>query len=456
MMVKFSLKSHFWLVIIIFTCTGCDDSPKARLDQKDSNILLKNTPVPVLPIPPLPSAKQTTAPEVTHVSGTWIKTYGDYRDDIVEDILPADGGGFYLAGATNTQIEADQPGDAYLLRTDDAGAVLWELTYKDFDAIRAIHPMLNGGLLISGAVTSLENGSLDIFLMELDRDGNEVVSRTFGGPLDELGEALPMPDGGYILWGNSMNPIDIEPGEPGTASFGGFSGHSNIYLARIDAEGNERWSRSFGGNNNVMASSALLTGDGGILILATIMHDLENDDKMTLIKINRNGRKVWSQTWEEGHLDGDEIIQTPPGNYLIAGGFAPTGDQDLSNRDFMFIMVDPDGEEIWKRTFGDPVLFEKVCAIAETADGGYIAVGEVARDLSTSGFAIMLVRLDEYGQPVWQQTIQTKAHTMLSGIVEHPDGGYVISGSIYRGSNYDILLIKTDEDGKLISIAKRT
>jgi hypothetical protein len=96
--------------------------------------------------------------------------------------------------------------------------------------------------------------------MKLDQDGNELWFKTFGGPLDEMAAARQMTDGSYILAGNIVDPDDFVT-DPGTAGYGGFEGRSNIYLARLDTDGNELWSRAYGGENNVLVTAGVQTPD---------------------------------------------------------------------------------------------------------------------------------------------------------------------------------------------------
>jgi len=455
------LKSILLLTFVVFACACSNTTTTEFATQTEPPIPATNTVIPPTPtqLPttsPQPSATATAlqgptatvpAPLDTVISSdTWMKTYGGNRDDTVADILLAEDGGFTIIGATNIDFDGDMQSDGYLLQTDPAGDVLWEQVFEGYSSGQAIDLTDDGGLLISG-VTSSVTGNSDIFLMKLDPERNEAWSKTFGGPLDEFGAAWQMADGGYILGGSIVDPNDIVVDNPGVAGYGGFSGRSNIYLTRINAEGNEVWSRAFGGENNVMGSSGLMVADGGFLILGTIMHYPENDDDITLLKVDQNGDPVWSLTWEEGNLDGYEVIPTSDGNYLITGGYAPAGDLDTSKKDFLFIKIDPNGNEIWKSIFGDPDVFEWAVAVTETSDGGFVAVGDIVRDLYTWDADILLVKIDQNGKLVWQQTIETNTHTMLTEILEHPEGGYVIAGSTYRRGNFDILLIKTDSEG---------
>jgi hypothetical protein len=454
MMSNSNLKS-FVLIIFLVIAGACSPSRTTQpMPPTETPAPALDTPVPpteeVLPSATLPPpATEAITPEVISTSNTWMRTYGGRGDDTVDAILLVEDGGFYLGGATNIGFETGAPGMAYLVRTDSAGEVLWEQTYADLNSILGIYPTVDGGLLLSGITSSPETGDSDIFLMQTDQDGNELWSSTFGGPLDEFGTAWPMEDGGYIVGGSVVDPNDIVVDDPGVAGYGGFSGRSNLFLTRIDAEGNELWSHTIGGERNIMASGGLLTSDGGFLLLGGVLNYPAQDDDIFLVKIDQDGEQAWSRTWEEGNLIGNRIIQVSDGNYLIAGGYTPAGDFDSAGNDFMFIKVDPNGEQIWTSIFGDDTALDWAFAVVEASDGGFVAVGDITRDMFTWDADIILVKIDENGQPVWQQIIETNTHTMLRGILEHPQGGYVIIGSTYRGSNFDILLIRTDAEGNV-------
>jgi hypothetical protein len=126
----------------------------------------------------------------------------------------------------------------------------------------------DGNLLIAGTTTSFGAQGMDAYLLKVDRDGNELWSKTYGGPLDEMvGAVGQLPDGSYILGGNIVDPNDLIA-DPGAAGYGGFAGRSNLYLLKVDGDGNELWSRAYDSEDNVLAVSAALMPDGGLLALA--------------------------------------------------------------------------------------------------------------------------------------------------------------------------------------------
>jgi hypothetical protein len=451
-MFKISLKLCLLLALLLAGCgsrdTALPTSPtEPAVPPPDTAVSPTRAVLPSPTLPP-PSTELPT-PEVAPAGDTWVKYYGGNHDDMVESILLAEDGSFYLAGEADSRFSTGAPGEAYLLRLDASGEILWEQTYPGFNGFQAARLTGDGGLLLSGVTASPAGDNSDIFLLQVDQNGTVLWSQTFGGPLDEFGIAWPLDDGGYFVGGIVVDPNDIVVDDPGVAGYGGFSGSSNIYLARLDAQGDELWSQIIGGEMNVMTSAGLMADDGGFIILANVLNYPASDDDIILLKIDANGNQVWSRTWEQGNLDGNDLIQTADGNYLIAGGYALATETDMAQKDLMFIMVDPDGNELWQSVFGDPQAYDWAYSVAQSADGGFIAAADRSPDLFTWQGDILLVKLDAQGQLTWQQVFDTNTHTMLRGVLEHPLGGYVIAGSSYYGGDFEILLIRTDEEGNL-------
>jgi hypothetical protein len=124
------------------------------------------------------------------------------------------------------------------------------------------------------------NNSNDIYLLKLDPSFNKLWSApvVFGGSgIDEGVSVAATNDGGYILLGT-------------TQSFG--SGLKDIYLIKADANGNEEWTKTFGGAGNDRGHSVSQASDGGYIISGTIEfgNDITNkDDIMCLIKTDEKG-----------------------------------------------------------------------------------------------------------------------------------------------------------------------
>ena len=145
------------------------------------------------------------------------------------------------------------------------------------DVGRALAEANSGvGFLIAGYSTSPSNGGRDMLLVRTNAQGVVVWQKNYGGPGDEEANfAAATNDGGFIVVGK-------------TNSFG--NGESDIYILKVDASGNEQWSRTLGGSRNDEAKFVMQSTDGGYVVLGNV--EYENNVMMALVKLNANGSLV--------------------------------------------------------------------------------------------------------------------------------------------------------------------
>ncbi len=452
------------LIVIAFLITGCaatatlpptaTAAPTIHTDTPvpltDTPIAATATPVPPTPtpIPPTATPQPTSTPVPDHSRVIWDKSYDKKQNDLGEEVLLAEDGGFYIVGTTNLDFSGSGAlGDIYLIRTDADGTVLWDKTYggEQSDEGLSITWTSDGNLLLAGVTRPAGAGGADAYLIKIDPEGNELWSQTFASPLDEMVSARALADGGFMLWGNVVDPND-PVADPGAAGYGGFAGRSNIYLAKVDAAGNQLWAQTFGGQANLLASAGIQTADGGFMVLAALLRFPDPGDDLYLLKVDAAGNQVWTRTWEEGTMAAYDLIHTNDDNYLIAGSYSPTDNTAQAKADFLFIKVDEQGNELWRNIFGVPDMIDYPQVVAETPDGGYLAAGEWVKNWSGSFPAsIAIAKIDANGQPLWQEVIKNgSAHSMLRTMLRCPDGSYMVFGSKLKGQQFDIFLMKAD------------
>ena len=115
----------------------------------------------------------------------------------------------------------------------------------------------DGGYVIAGWTNADETGDMVdreiyVLLIKTDSDGNELWSKTFGGSgMDDGRSVQQTSDGGYVIAGY-------------TDSYG--AGSVDVWLIKTDPEGNKEWDKTFGGSNHDQGNSLQQTSDGGYVI----------------------------------------------------------------------------------------------------------------------------------------------------------------------------------------------
>jgi hypothetical protein len=102
----------------------------------------------------------------------WQGTYGSPGGDGVFSMAGTGDGGFVLAGA-GSGGGFNHLFDAYLVRTDGAGALLWEKHFGGLsdDFARSVCTTSDGGFVVAGCTSSTGAGGLDAWLVRTDAGG---------------------------------------------------------------------------------------------------------------------------------------------------------------------------------------------------------------------------------------------------------------------------------------------
>jgi uncharacterized delta-60 repeat protein len=129
----------------------------------------------------------------------WQKAYGPgvaYGLDLTPD------GGFVVVGATTAFGAAGL--DTWVLRLDAQGDVVWQKRYGGggSDVGYSIRTTFDGGFVVAGFTTSFGAGSYDAWVLRLDAVGNVLWQRAYGGGLQDWANSVDLTtDGGFVVAG---------------------------------------------------------------------------------------------------------------------------------------------------------------------------------------------------------------------------------------------------------------
>ncbi len=355
------------------------------------------------------------------------KHYGGIADDYGNRVLQTDDGGYLVAGIPGSYGAGGN--DIYFIKTNEYGDTLWTKTYGGigWDAPHDIKKTLNNCYIIAGETSSFGDGASDAFLMKIDSIGDSLWFKTYGGINDDGANSVDVcNDNSFIIVGATM-------------SFG--TGTGSIYLIKTDDTGDTLWTKTFGGTAFNTGYSVLQTLDGGYILSG---FDMSEDKNMVIIKTNANGGMVWEKKYKfSGGLSyGTTIIKTVDGGYAIIG----TQIDSTNLTDIKLLKVDANGDSLFAHTYGG-INNEAGYGLIQTNDDGFVIAG-LTESYGAGGKDVYLIKTDENGIEQWTKTFGNTGADWGCFVQQTIDNGYIIAGYTNSfGSNYDIYLIKTDENG---------
>jgi len=231
----------------------------------------------------------------------------------------------------------------------------------------------------------------------------------------------------------------------GTSSFK--VNNLDVYLLKLNSDGSLAWQNTFGGNIDDYALSVQQTTDGGYIVAGATTSFGAGDCDVYVLKINPDGSLAWEKTFGgNGEDQAASIQQTTDGGYVVAGVTTSFGAGDC---DVYVLKINPDGSLAWEKTFGGNGE-DQAASIQQTTDGGYIVAG-VTTSFGASGYDVYVLKLNSDGSLAWQKTYGGDAADYASSIQQTTDGGYIVAGNTwpFGAGNYDVCVLKLNSDGSL-------
>ena len=236
----------------------------------------------------------------------WTKTFGGEKSDYGFFVQQTSDGGYILTGGTESY--GKDSWDLWIIKTDIAGDTIWTKTFGGIrsDVGETVVQTTDGGYLITGSTESFGSGNNDAWIIKTDSLGNLLWERTYGGSDDDLGiSGRQTSDGGYIITGC-------------TKSYG--AGSNDVWLIKTNSEGDTIWTKTFGGNADDLGHSVEQTSEDGYIITGYTLSYGEGSNDVWLIKTNTVGDILWTKTFGGRKDDkGYFVQQISDGGYIITG-----------------------------------------------------------------------------------------------------------------------------------------
>ena len=375
-------------------------------------------------------------------SGGWIRTYGGDGKDCFKDLILASDGSYIVTGET----EIDGTRDAWVLKVDTNGSVLWETTFGTSEGWDGLWPVIetsDGGYLVGGWMFN-ETQKKNMLVIKIDLDGKINWTFTYEDNGNDEVYSLVEVNDGYLGTGlttnETLNKIDG-------------------YVIKLDFDGNLVWLKNLGKPGFFGELDKIIPANDGGFILVGGYYKTLMSPQARIMKIDEDGNVLWDKSY--GALFKWEwftsITPTSDNSYIAVGGCkGGTYGLGIKGSDVWILKMDNSGSIIWFRVYGSLFLKDYSLCVQETTDGGYIFTGHVygIGNIGDPTFAdwskMWLVKTNARGWMEWQKFMPGDGHLRT---VREIDGGYILCG--YPGHGHGAtaehaVIIKTDKNGDII------
>jgi hypothetical protein len=181
---------------------------------------------------------------------------------------------------------------------------------------------------------------------------------------------------------------------------------------------------------------------------------------------------VWQKDIKSSTQDFlSQVTTTIDQQYLITGSSIQskklsTETKQNNGYDFHLVKLNQQGEEVWEKFFAGQ-NHDFLSSTVATQEGGFLLSGTSysgkgldKKDDSKGGSDLWLIRINEFGDELWQKTIGGSSDEEARSVIQTMDLGFFVAGNVAFGSaqatgkgygSKDVLIIRLDKNGKELS-----
>lgn len=399
----------------------------------------------------------------------WVKTYGNIDSDWGKDVAVDNQNNVYATGMFQGTIDFD-PGagvtnlssgggrNIFIQKLNPAGDLIWAKVFPSGSSftVNSMTVDYQNNVIIAGyfngtssfqtvdSTSTLSNPTAqsDAFIVKMNAAGQFLWARSFGNPNDigmegdQITSIKTDNSGNIYSTGYYYGVADFDPG-PATANLNNSSGNSDIFIQKLNPQGNYVWAKRVGGSGydqatslEVSQNSVVITGWFQLAVdfnpgAATnqLVAGAQSTD-MFLLFLTTDGDFTRVK-----HFDGPitnkgvEVAATSTGDFYLTGTYADTLDLDpgsgtqlvyTAGTSFFVVKLNSVGDFIWGKSFSDsgsgyqyPTALEALQQKGVVISGAFTGTadfdpGNGVSNLTAVGEAdVFLLYLNENGNFVW-------------------------------------------------------
>lgn len=306
----------------------------------------------------------------------WCVMVGDSGGMDASSLAITPAGHLYMSGGFSNANDFDPgPGvytiqvsggvrNSYVLKLDLNGNFIWARGFGSTTMNYTQTAMCSADQFDNVIITSSFNGTIDadpgpgvlnlvntatnnqdVFIIKLDPSGNLAWARQLGSTSLEYSLAITTDQSGSVFTtGYFTNTLDFDPGV-GTYNMTATSTSRDVFVVKLDAQGNFQWARKFGdiymdlcvsfvtdANNNVILSGSFVGTvdfDPGNGVYNLVNTGGPSRPDIFVVKLNNQGEFIWARNWAHYGCGHGFVITTDNSDAIyMTGNFKDTMDLD--------------------------------------------------------------------------------------------------------------------------------
>ncbi|KNB61715.1 T9SS type A sorting domain-containing protein [Chryseobacterium sp. Hurlbut01] len=183
---------------------------------------------------------------------------------------------------------------------------------------------------------------------------------------------------------------------------------------------------------------------------------------------------VWQKDIKSSTQDFlSQVTTTIDQQYLITGSSIQAGSgkldagsstaktQQNNGYDMHLIKIDTEGKQVFEKFFSGK-NHDFIGSTVATQEGGFLisattysSMGLDKKDHSKGGSDIWLIRINEFGDEIWQKTLGTAQDEEAKAVIQTTDLGFFVAGNVQNApkgfGSKDVIVSKLDKNGKELS-----
>lgn len=204
------------------------------------------------------------------------------------------------------------------------------------------------------------------------------------------------------------------------------------------------WEKVFGGPKSEKGYGIVKSSDGYIVVGETTSFGNGGKD-IYVLKVNDKGERLFEKTIGGSKDDYSFSIIEGKNGYIIVGATRSFG---AGNSDVYVVKINNDGDIIWQKTFGGKG-FEEGWRIARDSDWNYVIVGRT-NSFGNGQYDLYLIKIDEDGNLIWEKTFGKDMSEYGYGVCADLDGYVAVGVTNSFSEGQDVYVVKVDKEGNLI------